>query len=223
MALSNDELFLLNTLMYIETNDEGKKVGSTLQRMDVFVQDLKTSNKVEEVSVGDWITSIDTDKLIDDFDYGSGMTGRDWKNIIGSVKKNDKLMSLTIAETHVDTKTGGNSLSALFNDKSGDEAVVVFRGTEGEEEWKDNFVAGNLVDTPMQRSALEWYKKVYEEHDLKKYETITVTGHSKGGNKSKYITILDDTVDRCVAIDDQGFSDKFFKRTAIRSQKTRIK
>ena len=31
------------------------------------------------------ITSIDTDKLVDDFDYGSGMTGREWKSIIGSV------------------------------------------------------------------------------------------------------------------------------------------
>ena len=38
---------------------------------------------------------------------------------------------------------------------------------------------------------------------------MTVTGHSKGGNKSKYIALLDDTVDHCVSFDGQGFSDKF--------------
>lgn len=34
--------------------------------------------------------------------------------------------------------------------------------------------------------------------------TITVTGHSKGGNKAK-----DNSVDICIAFDGQGFSDEF--------------
>ena len=39
-----------------------------------------------------------------------------------------------------------------------------------------------------------------------------MTGHSKGGNKAKYITLLDDSVDRCVSFDGQGFSDEFMEK-----------
>ena len=38
-----------------------------------------------------------------------------------------------------------------------------------------------------------------------------MTGHSKGGNKAKYITLMDDTVDHCVSFDGQGFSDEFME------------
>lgn len=214
--LNNDEILQLNTLMYLnDTSDE----NPLLTRVDNYFN----HHKNDDLTVGDWINSIDTNKLIDDFDYGSGMTGRDWKNIIGSVKKDDTLMNLTIAEPHVDTESGGNGLSVLFLDKNNNEALFVFRGTEGEGEWKDNFTAGNVVDTPMQRNALEWYRKMYTKHDLKNYETITTTGHSKGGNKSKYITIVDDTVDRCISVDGQGFSDKFFKENSYQIAKNQGK
>lgn len=47
---------------------------------------------------------------------------------------------------------------------------------------------------------------------LDDWETVTVTGHSKGGNKAKYVTLLDSSVDRCVAFDGQGFSDEFIEK-----------
>lgn len=50
--------------------------------------------------------------------------------------------------------------------------------------------------------------KLYEELGLED-SYVTVTGHSKGGNKAKYITVLDSSVDRCVSFDGQGFSDEF--------------
>lgn len=48
---------------------------------------------------------------------------------------------------------------------------------------------------------------------MDRYE-ITVTGHSKGGNKAKYVSLLDHTVDHCVSVDGQGFSDKFMQKYA---------
>lgn len=48
---------------------------------------------------------------------------------------------------------------------------------------------------------------------------ITVTGHSKGGNKAQYIALLDDSVSRCVSFDGQGFSDQFME--AYRAQVAR--
>ena len=64
------------------------------------------------------------------------------------------------------------------------------------------------VSTAQQKNGLEWYRSLgLSEHFCK----ITVTGHSKGGNKAKYIALMDDSVSRCVSFDGQGFSDEFVK------------
>ena len=65
---------------------------------------------------------------------------------------------------------------------------------------------------------MEWYKSAYEKLGLEDY-TVTVTGHSKGGNKAKYIGILSDTPDRAVSFDGQGFSDEFIEHYRRRIQK----
>lgn len=103
----------------------------------------------------------------------------------------------------------GDGLSALFVNRRTGEAVAAFRGT-GRGEWKDNFQGGGSTDaddrvsTRRQMGALEWYQSLKLDSWF-----VTVTGHSKGGNKAKYITILDDSVDRCLSFDRQGFSDEF--------------
>ena len=104
-------------------------------------------------------------------------------------------------------------MSALFTEPGLEEAVVCYRGTAGGE-WKDNFIGGGETDvldgvsTLQQKNALSWYQSLA----LEDYATVTVTGHSKGGNKAKYVTILEPSVDRCVAFDGQGFSDEFVKK-----------
>ena len=40
---------------------------------------------------------------------------------------------------------------------------------------------------------------------------LTVSGHSKGGNRAQYVKILTDQVDRCVSFDGQGFSSEFLE------------
>ena len=56
--------------------------------------------------------------------------------------------------------------------------------------------------------------KVAEAADvvLGPYDSITVTGHSKGGNKAQYVTVLSDKVDRCISMDGQRFSQEFLNQ-----------
>ena len=92
------------------------------------------------------------------------------------------------------------------------EAVVAFRGTTTGAEWYDNFAAANLADSAHQTAAAAYLEGL----DLSGYETVTVTGHSKGGNKAMYCAVGDDAVDRCVSFDGQGFSDAFMEKYAYR-------
>ncbi len=60
-------------------------------------------------------------------------------------------------------------------------------------------------------------------YPFKDCDMITVTGHSKGGNKAKFITIMDESVDNCYAYDGQGFSDEFIKKYSAEILKNRHK
>ena len=157
-----------------------------------------------------YLSEIDMEAIEDDFDYASYVPGKDWKNMIKAINKNERLLNTKVVETHLDTAYGGGGgVSAVFIDEDGKEAVVAFRGT-ATNEWIDDFLGANQVDSLQQINALEWYKMVYDKCNLKNYY-VTITGHSKGGNKAKYITLLNDTVDRCISFDGQGFSDKFME------------
>lgn len=192
--LTKEQILLLNNLMYVVDGEPFESITTS---------DAET--------VGKYINQIPVDEIKDNEDYGSYMTGADWKRLISAVKSDEQLMGMEIAATHVDNaQNGGGGKSAVFVAPQTNEAVVAFRGTS-EREWKDNFTGGGPTDaadgvsTLQQENALDWYQSL----NLEQYDTITVTGHSKGGNKAKYITVMDDSVDRCMAFDGQGFSDEF--------------
>lgn len=196
-VLSTEQVLLLENLMYLTNADPLKSI--TEMGSGKTVADL---------------VNVDINSLADNQDYGSYMTGEDWKNLIQAVQNDDTLMNMQIVATHIDNaEGGGGGVSALLANPETGEAVVAFRGTAGNE-WKDNFVGGGVtntvdgVSTQQQFNALEWYQSL----DLDDYSTITVTGHSKGGNKAKYIAIMDGSVDRCIAFDGQGFSDEFMDK-----------
>lgn len=191
MYFSMAEILLLENLTYL---------CDTKPLTDIM--DLKGKTVAEVIS------DVNLDELEEDKDYASFMTGHDWKNIFLAIQRNPLLLKCYIAETHLDTAFGGGGgKSAVFLSEENKEAVVAFRGT-ADREWKDDFEGGNTIDSLQQINALEWYKRVYDELELEDY-LVTVTGHSKGGNKAKYITILNDTPDRCISFDGQGFSDRF--------------
>ena len=184
----------------------------------VDVPPLKYILNAKGQTVREFLSDIDVSQLSEDKIYASGMTGHDMRNMILAMRKRPHILDAFIADTNYDEAYGGGGgISAVFVNDAEAEAVVAFRGTASNE-WTDDFVGANQIDSLQQINALEWYKRVYEKHNLKNY-TVTVTGHSKGGNKAKYIAILNDTPARCIAFDGQGFSDKFIDFYRKRIQK----
>lgn len=191
MLYKMDELLLIEHLTYLP---------------DMFP--LLSVLNADDQTVREYLSQLDVSRLGDDTVYNSCMNGFDWKNTIMALEKKENILNAYIAEPHLDTAFGGGGgISAVFINEEEKEAVVAFRGTASNE-WVDDFEGANQVDSLQQINALEWYKSVYRKLHLENY-TVTVIGHSKGGNKAKYITILNDTPARCVSFDGQGFSDEF--------------
>jgi len=200
-----DEILLLENLTYFPDREPFKSV-------------VQASKK----TVREFLNDIKIEDIIDDVDYcNSFVTGFDYKNLIKAIQNNEALLNCVITEPHIDQAFGGGGgLSCCFISEEYKEAVVAFKGT-ALQEWEDDCLGANQIDSLQQVNALEWYKSVYSKLHLEDY-SVTVTGHSKGGNKAKYITILNDTMTRCVSFDGQGFSDKFmehYKKEIIERQK----
>lgn len=159
--LSTEQILLLENLTYLSDN-------GALQSLETIEESLESG---KELTVQSVLDKIEIDQLEDDKDYGSLMTGKDWKNILQAVENDETLCNMKIAEVHGDP--GGTSpkegeekegaCSVLFVNEASGEAVAAFRGT-AEYEWKDNFLAGAPTDaadgvsTEYQEKALEWYQ-----------------------------------------------------------------
>jgi len=198
--LSIKQLLLLNNLMYMTDMPPLQSImrlgsGWTVGGM---IHNIAWRNQFQE--------AFQKNK-----DYGSFIIGEDWEHILSAIYFEPELMDVQLLGTYRDDDGGGES--ALFLNPAANEVIVVFRGTAAGE-WKDNFTGGGATNAPdgvstqYQIHALEWYQSL----DLSPFDLVTVSGHSKGGNKAKYITILDGSVDRCVSFDGQGFSDEFITK-----------
>jgi len=174
----------------------------------------------EGKTVKEYLDDIKWDEIDDRAEFTSFMNGFDFKNIIMALRNNEKVANARIVETHRDEAYGGGGgISAVFIGDEYKEAVVAFRGT-ADNEWIDDCVGANKVDTLQQINAMEWFKSAYRKLNLEDY-TITVTGHSKGGNKAKYIGIVSNIPNRVVSFDGQGFSDEFiehYRRRIVKRQ-----
>ncbi|WP_029233046.1 Mbeg1-like protein [Butyrivibrio sp. VCB2006] len=206
-SLSLEEIVLINNLLYCE-NLGGPK-GTFLSP----VQESKT--------IGDYVNGVlrKAAEIIDDKEYSSGVTGAEYKEILWSIKPNEHLRNIIIRQIHYESEGAGGGRSAYLFDPSSNEAIIAFKGTQSDAEWIDNVSGLYQVPTEFQNNALNWFQSL----DFTGCETITVTGHSKGGNKSKFITIMDDRVDNCFSFDGQGFSDEFIKRYVARIIKNKGK
>ena len=194
MYLTDEQLMLLEQLTYL-TDDVAKEAGVLLGPYD---------------SVEDLLQQFDEEALkkLEDSGKSFNYTGAGkWAAIIRQIKSDPDLYSLDIVDKN-------DSVPALcFNDPDDPEhAVVAFKGTSGQDEWIDNAIGLGTSDTERQKDALDYIE------DLP-YENITVTGHSKGGNKAQYVTVLSDKIDRCVSMDGQGFSQEFLDKYYAEIQK----
>ena len=195
-CLSKEEIVLINCLLYCE--NLGGPRGTFLS----ISQESRTIGNFVD-SVLHYATKIENDK-----EYSTGVTGAEYKQLMWAIRPMEHLKNIIIMQVHYESEGAGGGRSALLFDPSSNEAIVAFKGTQSDAEWIDNVSGLYRVPTEFQNNALNWFRSL----DLESYDTITVTGHSKGGNKAKFITIMDDRVDNCFSFDGQGFSDEFIRK-----------
>lgn len=125
----------------------------------------------------------------------------EWIDILEKMKIKPNLKNLKL---HNLKNTNDGFRAACFIDDQLN-STVVFRGTSSKEEWDDNGNGAYEYDTKDQERALFYI------NDLE-FDNITVTGHSKGGNKAQYVSVLSPKIKRCISVNGQGFSNEFIKK-----------
>ena len=218
--LSDSQLLLLNMLTYIPV---GKRMmliengrHSLGQIIDFFEKNDPPSN---------W-----------EYEKDETISKNDWQKTFKAIKADPVLREVILYD--VDSIDpiwkGEKGFSILFRVPSSNEIVVAFRGTASKE-WVDNFEGGTYTNhmsmtdeslrtttTEEQEAALQSFQRLKRGQGLysqlsgeggEQFNSedcfITVTGHSKGGNKAKFITLMDESVSRGVSYDGQGFSSEF--------------
>lgn len=188
MQLTDEQIMLLEQLTYLE--------DKVAREADVV---LGPYDSVESL-----LRQFDEDALAElegsNEQFEGRISGKQWAAIIRQIQNDPELYSLDIAGKD-------DSVQAIcFTDPNdSDSALVAFKGSTGQKEWQDNGSGLGLSDTQKQKEALEYIENL-------SYDSITVTGHSKGGNKAQYVTVLSDKVDRCISMDGQGFSQEFLDK-----------
>ncbi|GIP52982.1 Mbeg1-like protein [Paenibacillus vini] len=216
--LQDNQLILLDNLIYLKNvaNMNGKTVGRIIKvllkkKLDLS-KDPKTGDYPASMSRPEWIdllNIIKNDPQLSKLVVKHGDPGYVYD-------KNGQIVLVTNEQTGETYPLEAGARMATFVDPVSETATVVFRGTSGDYEWHDNGTGGYLSDTEMQKQALAYVESL-------PYDRLTVTGHSKGGNKAQYVGILSDKVKKVVSLDGQGFSREFMNKYRERIEANRYK
>lgn len=191
--LNDEQIVLLNNLIYI--NIKAKE--------DDYVKDI----------VRNLLNCPDLECILEENSNCVCFTTYDeWMCIFKNIIEDEIFDEFTIRNIVRDD--GGVKMAAFVNRDN--EAWVVFRGTNNIQEWDDNARGAYEYDTEEQIDALKYVNSL-------EYESICVTGHSKGGNKAQYTAILSDKVRECVSLDGQGFSNEFIEKYSYEINKNKYK
>ncbi|WP_295078055.1 Mbeg1-like protein [Ruminococcus sp.] len=113
---------------------------------------------------------------------------------------------------HMEEKYRG-AYAAAFKKADDSEIYVVFRGT-GSGRWYDNGDGLSNERTRYQLAALLYFNNLMRSEKCSPNARLIVTGHSKGGNLSQYVTLASEygtRVKYCISFDGQGFSPEFLR------------
>lgn len=204
--MTRDETSVLNALIYIETDlwdTAGGADGGQPKTLGEIVSELKNHDFTEN---------------------SGGMTPDECRQLFEAVDNRETLKQLelfNVGDSDYEEFHTQKSDAPIVTFMNGGNPVVVFRGTEpGTDEEIDNILGAVASDTDAQQRALGYITIL---HDKYGFDNISVTGHSKGGNKAMYVTVLSDYVTECSAVDGQGFSAAFLAKYAERIEKNRDK
>lgn len=159
--------------------------------------------------------------LLDDYDFGK---------LINLGIKEEEIASWSISGIH-NTNSENGFYACIIETDFGEGAAVGFRGSENMAKL-DNLVNDwvgadiGLVNSTCtnQQEEVERFLKKYQVR-LDKYDKLTMTGHSLGGNLAEYATIvsykygLDENIEQCASMDGPGFSEEFINKYSDKIQK----
>lgn len=208
MELNDDQLAIINCLLYAKQPSLCDTSGGNPQVSG-------------ERTLGDIVEMLDSNSNENANEY---FTPEEWDIVKNAVTEDKTLPNVKVKQSYYDPKTG-DAGCLLENDG---EAIIAFKGT-GHDEWKDDAIAGTLMKNTIsndatistqQQKAIDYVNSL----DLSGYDHVTVTGHSKGGNKAKIVTLMTDKIDKCVSFDGQGFSDEFMRahQAEIQAKQSKI-
>lgn len=119
--------------------------------------------------------------------------------------------------------TGAYAAAFKRTDESGKikDIYVVFRGT-GSGRWYDNGEGLSQEASKYQGIALLYFNDTLDSLDIEDDTRIIVTGHSKGGNLSQYVTLKTtpeyrERIKYCISFDGQGFSPEMYENVKTKS------
>lgn len=194
MAYSDKDLRTFTQIAYTDFSDAA----------EILVKDSDNGNV--DCTIANLESKTNTPK--DGYPYNTTITD--------DQKQNWKIVS--IHDTNAQ-----NGFYACIVETSPGNAVVCFRGSEDMSDpnnLKNDWIyadMGLLNSTcTNQQAEVERFLAANKEL-LSKYDNITMTGHSLGGNLAEYATImsykygLDTKIKQCVSMDGPGFSDEFIR------------
>lgn len=207
MKLNADQMAIINTLLYARNPSLYDSSGGNPQVAG------------QERTLGDIVNALDSNSNKEDF-----FTVHEWDIVKKAVQSDDTLKAVVIKSSYYDADTGDAGCVLA----SGKDAIVAFKGT-GIGEWKDNAAAGSTMKntsssdptiSTQQQKAIDFVNR----QDFSNYDSVMATGHSKGGNKAKIVTLMTDKIDECVSFDGQGFSDEFMAshKAEIQAKQSKI-
>ena len=183
--LENNQLLMLSILMY----SDYIKSGDTVQKIVCRIEsDLNRGKSVN----------------------ASRMKPSEWRRLVDIIKNQSDLLLYSVQHLEGNFNSGKNVACFVDNPVNPQDVNIVFRGTHKKDELLDNGMGCYQTDTQKQIEAAEYVNKLPENYG----NNMTVTGHSKGGNKAQYVTVTTDRIGRCVPFDSQGFSKAFFEKYA---------
>ncbi len=143
---------------------------------------------------------INDPALIENVKISGGISKDEMMVVIKDICEDEKMYNMKIGPSVDDGIRG-----TCFLDEDG-HATVAFRGTGGTyKQWYDNNEGFGEIETVAQRKARKFIENL-------PYNDIDVTGDSKGGNLSKFVTIVCGyKIHKCLSVEGQGFSKEFKK------------
>lgn len=185
MALAENQLLMLNILMFTDYIQNGDTVKEIVCRIEF---DLNHEKPIKACR----------------------MSSREWHRIIDIIKNQPDLLPYCV-QHYGDALDVDKKAACFVDDPVNPQNVnIVFRGTYNIEEFRDNGMGCCQTDTQKQLDAAEYVNGLPGLYG----NNMTVTGHSKGGNKAQYVTIATNRIGRCISFDSQGFSVEFLEKYA---------